>query len=138
MRVLATALVLTGALALTGCGSSDDDGKAGASATPAPEQVTTSPQAVKVGLGKIVGIAAQIKEQIADKDKATPLDEGIEPIWATIEGTVKKNDADTYIALEDAFALLEDAVSSGDATKATSGAQAVTKAVAAYLAKYPA
>lgn len=137
-RVSVLAILLTGAVLLTGCGSDDDKAASSSSSTPAPESVTTSPEAVKVGLNKIVGIAADIKAAISDKTRATTLDEGIEPIWSTIEGTVKHNDSDTYIALEDAFAVLENAVSSSNASKAAAGADAVATAVSAYLAKYPA
>ena len=135
-RAVAAAALLTAPVLLVGCssGSSKD---VGASATPAPEEVTTSPQAVRVGLQQIKSIAAQISAKISDTSAATTLDKGIEPIWSTIEGTVKKNDSDAYLALEDAFALLEDAVSSGDATKAGSGSDAVASTVSAYLAKFP-
>jgi hypothetical protein len=138
LRVPATTVLLAGAVLLTGCSSGSDTPTTAVTSSPAPEDVTTSPAAVKAGLEKIVGIAADIKAQIADKQKAKSLDEGIEPIWATIEGTVKKNDADAYLAFEDAFAVLENAVGAGDGTKAASGYDAVSKAATAYLAKFPA
>lgn len=137
-RVPAMAILLTGAVLLTGCGSSDDKATSSASSKPAPEQVTTSPEAVRTGLNKLVVIATGITAQISDKTKAADLVEGIEPVWEKIEGTVKANSSDTYIALEDAFAVLENAAQKSDATKAKAGSDAVSKAVTAYLAKYPA
>jgi hypothetical protein len=134
MRALATA-VLSTALVLTACGSGSTNGTA---STPAPEQVTTSPLAVKTGLLSIQKIAADIVATQGDATQGAKLDEGIEPIWATIEGTVKGNDQDAYIAFEDAFALLEDAARTGNAPKAQRGSTAVSTAVSAYLAKYPA
>lgn len=135
--VLSSTVLLTGALLLTGCGSDSTPG-ASASATPAPEDVTTSPAAVKTGLTQLVTISAGIQADVSDKTKATAGYASIEPIWSTIEGTVKKNDADAYLALEDAFALLKNAAENGDSTKAASGAGAVKTTVTSYLAKYPA
>jgi hypothetical protein len=135
-RVAAVAALLTAPVLLVGCSSSSNTPETQGSATPAPEEVTTSPQAVTAGLQQIKAIAAQVKAQIADKTSATKLDEGIEPVWASIEGTVKKNDSDAYLAFEDAFALLADAASSSDATKATSAVDAIDKAVTAYVTKY--
>lgn len=134
MRPLVTAL-LSSVLLLTACGSGDTKTVA---STPAPEQVTTSPLAVKTGLMSLSKIAADIDATHGDKVEGAKLDAGIEPIWATIEGTVKGNDQDAYLAFEDAFALLEDATKTGDAAKATRGAAAVSAAAGAYLAKYPA
>jgi len=138
LRVPAMTILLSGALLLTGCGSEDKTGTPAASSTPAPESRTTTAAAVATGLQQITKIAADISTSISDKAKVTTLDEGIEPVWSTIEGTVKANDSDTYIALEDAFAVLGDAVKAADATKAKAGSDAVAKAVSAYLAKYPA
>ncbi|MCU1602226.1 MAG: hypothetical protein JWO22_2935 [Frankiales bacterium] len=135
-RVAAVAALLTAPVLLAGC-SSDSSTVSAPSTTPAPEAVTTSPQAVTAGLQQIAVIATQVKAQIADSAAATKADGGIEPIWSTIEGTVKGHDADTYLAFEDAFALLEDAAKTGDATKATSAVAAIEKSVTAYTAKYP-
>jgi hypothetical protein len=136
-RVLGSTLLLSCALVLTACGGSDT-ASPGTSSSPAPEDITTSPAAVKTGLDKIVTIAADIRANVADKTKATAGYESIEPIWETIEGTVKKNDSDAYLALEDAFALLKNAAERADATLAASGSDAVSKTVTAYLAKFPA
>lgn len=135
-RVAAVAALLTAPVLLVGCSSGSSSKGASPSATPAPEEVTTSPQAVTAGLQQIEQIAKQVQAQIADKTSATKLDAGIEPVWASIEGTVKKNSSDSYLAFEDAFALLEDAAGSGDATKAGTAVTNITKAKTAYLAKY--
>ncbi|MDX6216266.1 MAG: hypothetical protein QOG99_1850 [Frankiales bacterium] len=138
-RLPATPILLAGVVLLTGCSSSSNStAPAPTSSSPAPEAVTTSAAAVQTGLNKIVGLAASIKGQIGVGSRAKSLDAGIEPIWATIEGTVKKNDSDSYLALEDAFAVLQDAVKAGDASQAAAGDDAVSKAVTAYLARFPA
>jgi hypothetical protein len=134
MRRLITALALVGALAgLVGCsGSSGSSGESDTAATTsvAPEEKRTTAAAVATGIKGIDTLAAKIGAASADAGKT--LSEGIEPLWQPIEGTVKANDADTYLAFEDNFALLE----SGDVAKAQRGAAGVKAAAAAYLAKF--
>jgi len=127
---LVTGMLLLG---LAACG--DSSGKA---TSPAPEDVRASAATVAAGLKQIETTAASIATAAAtDKSRAKDLDGQIEPVWMTIEGTVKANDPDAYITFEDNFSNLEKAADSGDATKAQSAATAVSQAVTAYLAKYP-
>src|SRR6478609_2363227 len=132
----ALVLVLTGLL-MSGC-SDDAPGSGSSSQSPAPEEITTDAATVASGLHRIKDLASSIETSISDSSRATELDGQIEPIWATIEGTVKGNDPDIYIALEDAFAVLEEAAADGDATKAASGSDAVSDAVTEYLGEYAA
>ena len=132
-------------LSLLGTACSSDskksDTSAGAaptSSSPAPEDRRSPAADVATGLDKIDSTANQMAAAAgSDKSKAKELSDQIEPVWMTIEGTVKANDPDSYIALEDAFALLEQGADQGDAAKAQQGAQSVSSTVAAYLAKYP-
>lgn len=127
--------------ALTACGGSSSTGSDTAAAasqtTPAPEEQTTTAAAVATGLATLKDVSSQIVASAADATKAGDLVEQLEPAWQPIEGTVKANDSSTYLAIEDAFALLEDAAKSGDATKASQGADGLKAAVDGYLAKYP-
>jgi hypothetical protein len=132
MRRLITALVLVGALAgLAGCSESSEGSEGSATTKAAPEEKRTTAAAVTTGIKGIDALATTIGAASADAGKT--LSEGIEPLWQPIEGTVKANDANTYLAFEDNFALLE----SGDVTKAQKGAAGVKAAAAAYLAKFP-
>jgi len=138
MRAVATAAAIS-ALVL-GCGHGTDSGTpaAGSSTSaPAPEDITTTPAAVAAGLRQIATIAGQIAAAGADKAKATGLAGQIEPAWKTIEGTVKANDKNAYLAFEDSFALLETGAEAGDTAKLQQGLAGVGKATADYLAKYP-
>ena len=54
-------------------------------------------------------------------------------MWQPIEGTVKKNEPDIYLDIEDSFQRME----SGDLANAKKGAAAMPTAVDAYLAKHP-
>ena len=118
--------------------ASDTTAVADATGTVAPEAVQAPAADVTAGLGKIVKIAAEIAVAVpSDKARAKDLVSSIEPVWSTIEGTVKANDDDAYITFEDTFALLKTAATDGDTAKAAQGAADTAKAVAAYLVKYP-
>jgi hypothetical protein len=119
------------------------------SQTPTSSQTSTSSQApeekrataaeVATGLRKIDDTAKGVASKAAaDKAGAQALDAQIEPVWKTVEGTVKANSQDGYATFEDSFGLLESAANAGDAAKAGAASTAVSKAVADYLAKYPA
>ena len=94
--------------------------------------------AVTAGLKQIQDITGQLAQAVGtDKAKAKDLNEQIEPVWQQIEGTIKSNDAESYLTFEDNFAMLGKAVENGDTAKAQQAATAVAATVATYLAKYP-
>jgi hypothetical protein len=133
-------LMVAGVVGLAGCSSG-----AGPSTTSTPP---SSPPAasgnqpvtatdVATGLRKIEHTAQEIaKVAGTDKARAVSLADEIEPAWKPIEDVVKKNDQNIYLTMEDNFAVLEKAADDGDAAAAAKGANAVSSAVQAYLAKY--
>src|SRR6266508_1393667 len=88
-----------------------------------------------LGLAAVAGCSSRPSEPSAAAAEARALIDQIEPTWQPIEGTIKANDQDAYLAMEDSFALLEKAAD-GDAGSAAKGAGTVAATVAAYLAKY--
>ena len=135
-RAVAVGLALAVGGACGGGGSSKSNGQ---TSSPAPEDQRASAVEVTAGLGKIGGIVGQVGLAAgADVKSAKQLDEGIEPEWEKIEGTIRANDKDLYIRFEDDFAALGKAAAAGDATKATQTAGDIAKAIKAYMAKYPA
>src|SRR5436305_9541088 len=135
-RAVAVGLALAVGGACGGGGSSKSNGQ---TSSPAPEDQRASAVEVAAGLGKIGGIVGQVGLAAgADAKSAKQLDEGIEPEWEKIEGTIRANDKDLYIRFEDDFAALGKAAAAGDATKATQTAADIAKAIKAYMAKYPA
>ena len=126
------AAIVLGAVA---CGSSKT--ATPAATTVAPESLRTTDAEVAKGLRTLETTAAGIASAATDKAKAAALVEAIEPAWQPIEGTVKANDSATYLAMEDAFALLEKGATEGSAATAQQGSDAVAKAVASYLAAHP-
>ena len=142
-RLLVGAVMAATGLALGACGSdSGDSGSTSASSssaattaasTAAPEDTIAPDAAVGTGLVKLKGVAAKVAAA-PDGDSAKTAAEGLEPVWQPIEGTVKKNEPDLYLDVEDSFQRLE----SGDLDNAKAGARALNTAVDAYLAKHPA
>jgi hypothetical protein len=135
--MLAAVAALAG-LAMAGCSSSSKDSSSSGSATTvAPEDLRASAAEVGAGLKHLQAIAVDVATAGNDKAKAKSLTDQIEPVWKKVEGTVKANDKDAYVSFEDNFALLEKSANSGDAAKAEQAATGVSKAVAAYLSKFP-
>lgn len=146
-RQLGVVLVAAGLVGLVACSGGGSSGAARAATSPAPaatsgpgapEEQRTSASAVASGLRKIQDVAGQIAATAgSDKAKATELADQIEPNWMPIEGTVKANDQDAYLAFEDAFTVLEDAAKNGDGAAAGKGSANVSATAQRYLAKYP-
>lgn len=129
------------AISVVGLPSCSSDGGTSAATSPtsaaaAPERSATAAE-VATNMRKIEQIAKQVAQTAsANKAEAASLDAQIEPLWKPIEGTVRLNDQDTYIAMEDGFAVLEKAADEGNAAAAATGAAGITAAVQPYLVKY--
>jgi len=136
---IAVLLIAAVALVAAGCGGSDDSSDD--TAAPAASAVAStaaaagsSAAAVAAGLQQMVATAADVATKTAtDPEAGKTAAEGLEPSWAPIEDTVKANDPDTYVDIEDAMAQLE----SGDAAKAVDGSTRIAAAITAYLAAHP-
>jgi hypothetical protein len=135
---LAAALVALSA-GLAACGGDDNGSASSASSSAATTQAAASPEdtiapdaAVGAGLVKLKGVAETVADA-PDGDESKEASEGLETVWKPIEGTVKKNEPDLYLDVEDSFERL----SSGDLDNAKQGEQDLVKAVDAYLAKHP-
>jgi hypothetical protein len=138
-RLLLVVLALALAMVAVACGDDDDTSAASATtATPAPEDLRAPADQVAAGLQQIEGIAQQAAAAVGtDQGQAKELADSIEPIWFTIEGTIKANDTNVYLDFEDAFASLSGAAEKGDTARAATAAAEVEQSVADYLAKYP-
>jgi len=122
------------------CGGDDDDSAGATTTTTAPEEARASDADVAAGLHTNTGIGDDVAAAVRASDlaKASDLVEKIEPAWSKIEGTIKANDEDTYLAFEDAFAAIGLAVKDGDTTRATSVAGDIRTTVDQYLEAHPA
>jgi hypothetical protein len=97
-----------------------------------PESRIAPDAEVTAGLGRLKRVGDKVAAA-ADGDASKAAAEGLEPVWQPIEGTVKKNEPDIYLDIEDSFQRME----SGDLDNAKRGAQSMQEAVDAYLAKHP-
>jgi ABC-type glycerol-3-phosphate transport system substrate-binding protein len=127
------------AVLLVSCGSdSKTDSSAATDGTEAeaPEGVTVPDATVTAGLTKssadITALAARVGNGATEAD----VDELFED-WEKYEGTVKANEVDTYLALEDALAAMKSAVKANDATAAKKAADDFTTSAHDYLTKHP-
>jgi hypothetical protein len=142
-------LIAAVALVAAGCGGSDDSsgdaavpaagaadstvGAGAATATEAGGAGTSSATDVAAGLAQMVTVAADAATKTAtDAAAGKTAAEGLEEHWAPIEDTVKANDPNTYVEIEDAMEQLQ----SGDIAKATDGSTRLAAATTAYLAAH--
>jgi len=132
-RTVAGAVLVS--MIFTGACSSDDGGDG--STTTAPEQKVSSDADVAAGLAKMQIKVSELLAAGPDTEKAAKADDALEPIWQTIEGTIKKNEPDIYVDIEDSMALLSAGVE-GDEDKGSQGAKDIVAAMNDYLAKHPA
>ena len=139
-------VVLTLTLAVAACGGGGAEGGGGQGGGAQEEKKVEDPYEKRVsaaevgaGLRKIEGMARDAAAKAGtDKAGAAKVNDEIHHQWEEIEGTVKANDQNAYVAYEDNFALLKSGGEKGDAAQARTAADKVSQAVNSYLAKHPA
>jgi hypothetical protein len=121
----------------TGCSSSDSKSSS-SSTTRAPEEILVADSQVVTGLASLKRLArTAATEARTDAEAAKQTADQAHEQWEDIEGRIKKNDSDAYLAFEDALSELKVGAADQNAAKIAKGATAVAAAAAAYLAKYP-
>ena len=131
---VSVALVCTSVLA--GC-SSDDDAKDTGPTTTAPEQRIASDAEVATGLAEMHTLVDDLEAAGPDTQKAAAARDAMTPVWQSIEGTVKKNEPDIYVDIEDSMSLLSSSVE-GDEEKGATGIADIRRSMDDYLGKHPA
>jgi hypothetical protein len=141
-RLASVAALIALSAGLAACGGDDNDTSSASSAATSgaattqeaasPEDTIAPDAQVGAGLVALKGVAEKVADA-SDGDQSKEAAEGLETVWQPIEGTVKKNEPDLYLDIEDSFERL----SSGDLANAKKGEQALGEAVDAYLAKHP-
>lgn len=103
--------------------------------TEAAEQ-TVSENTVTEGLKTIERAASEIAEYAGeDKERAQAELTAIQPVWSLIEHTLRANDNDAYVAIEEAIGGLEAATNADDADQADSALKALGEASKSYSPK---
>jgi hypothetical protein len=137
-RLRRLALILptfvVGAAIVSACSSSSTS--SGTSPTSkAPEQIIVSNAKVTAGLGAMKVLFAQAAAAPGTHSRASDLPAKLENQWKQIEGTVKKNDPDAYLRVEEALAAIDAAVK--DNAGGSTAARNFSAAADGYLAKFP-
>ncbi len=126
---------------VSACGD-DSDGSDGSAATTgasgtAPEDVIVSDSEVTAGLNTSIedmqALAAGVAGGSATDAQFEELHEG----WESYEGTVKQNNVEAYLGLEDALAAMQRAITDEDAEAAQAAADDFEADANAYLAERP-
>lgn len=133
-----TGVVLAVALAsvLGGCSSDDGATTADGVTTTTPEDRISTDAEVAAGLAEMQSSVDEIEAAGPDTLRAAAADDALEPVWQRIEGTIKKNEPDVYLEIEDSMSLLAAGVE-GDEDKGTRGAEDMTAAIVRYLERHP-
>jgi hypothetical protein len=129
----------------TGCRTAHSGPEAQAAALPAAsaggpmtaDDMRVDDAEVTDGLTQLTAIVNEMADSIGSDAAAREAQDRIEPVWSSIEGTVKANEPDTYVRLEDEFALIQKTVSPTDPVKARAAADAVVQAADGYLDRHP-
>lgn len=133
-------LVLAGALGISSCGSDEKQatettaGSEGSAVD--PEDVIVDDAVVTRGLTELPATIASAIGAIGTPDAKAKLD-AIEAEWFSFEGTVRSNDPDLYLAIEDQLSPLQAQIADGDTATATATATTLSGLFAQYLAKFP-
>lgn len=103
------------------------------------EDVLADPAEVREGLGVLKGLVTEIAGKLgSDRDRAREAAAELRPVWESIEGRVKAEDAATHQSLEERFVEISAATERKDEAAAKAAAGGVVAAADAYLATHPA
>ena len=134
-------LSLMATLAFTACGSDDKQTSSttagtAAATTTSPEDVIVPDSVVTAGLTNLPTTIAAAIAAIGTPEAKAKL-AMIEQEWAGFEGTVRQNDTDLYLAIEDQLTPLQRQIEAGDSATAKTTAEALNGLFDQYKAKYP-
>jgi len=120
------------ASAATGAESSEEEGEEGT------EQYVIVPDSeVTAGLGELQRMGAAVVVAATAGDAKTADVDSMYEKWGTFEGTIKQNEVELYLTLEDSLAGLRAAAEKNDGAAAKTAMASFTEASDAYLAKHP-
>jgi len=129
---------------VSACGDDSGSGSGSGSADPtessgdtSPEDVIAPDSAVTAGLNQSITDMHALAEGVANGTATDAQFEEVHKGWESIEGTVKKNNPEAYLGLEDALAAMQKAISDKDAAAAKQAASDFEADATAYLAEHP-
>ena len=135
--VRATLGVVLAATALAACGSSGGS-SASTPSTTSPEEKIVPAAEVTAGLAAVRTFAQGLPAALAaDQSQARKDVDGMYEKWFTFEGTVRKNDQDLYLTMEDGLGGMKIGVQEHKPDRVTRGLSDFETAADAYLKKHP-
>lgn len=139
LSITAVSLLGISALGLTSCGSDEKKSETTSGlAEPAgdPEEQIVDDSLVTAGLNKLPSTIDSAIAAIGTPDAKAKLDL-IEAEWFSFEGTIRFNDRDLYLAIEDELSPLQTQIGDGDTEAAQTTATDLNDLFSQYLAKHP-
>jgi hypothetical protein len=134
--VRASLAALLAVAALAACGSSGGS-SASTPSTTSPEEKIVPAAEVTAGLAAVRAIAQGLPAGLAaDQAKARKDVDDMYAKWFTFEGTVRKNDQDLYLTMEDGLGGMKIGVQENKPDRVTRGLSDFEQAADAYLKKY--
>jgi hypothetical protein len=135
-RSAVVAMCAFAAMWLTSCGADSPSGESGASGT-TPEQHFASGAAVTAGLNHMISTASELEAAVAVGATVGDAQAQLEVDWQQVEGTVRQNEPDIYLHVEDALGGFDAAARGGNASETTRFAVDLASAIRGYLTKHP-
>lgn len=134
-RITIGAIALLAAVGVTACSSSDSSTD---TTTAAAEYKLVPAAQVTAGLAEVRTIAQSLAAARAESDtKGRAELERMYTKWFTFEGTVRKNDQDLYLQMEDGLGGMKVGVQGNKPDRIASGLAEFEAGADAYLAKHP-
>jgi hypothetical protein len=121
----------------SGSSSADSTGAANTESGESPEEVIVPDSQVTAGLNQMITDMSTLAAGVADGTATSAQSDAVHTVWASFEGTVKQNNVDGYLAIEDALGAMQKAVSDKDAAAAKQASDDLETAANAYLAEHP-
>jgi hypothetical protein len=135
--VRAALAVLLAAGTLAACGSSGGSSATTPSTTSPEEKVVPAAQ-VTAGLADVRAIATGLPAGLASNPAQARTDvDRMYAKWFTFEGTVRKNDQNLYLTMEDGLSGMKIGVQGNKPDRVTRGLADFQQAADAYLKKHP-
>jgi len=147
-RTLIVAGALTVPLGLASCGSdssSSEPASSDSAESSEPSESSEESEAYEIvpdsevtaGLAALGEMGAAVAAATAAGKGSTDDVDAMFEKWATFEGTIKQNEVELYLTMEDSLANLRSAAGDNDGAAATAAMAALSEASAAYLALHP-
>jgi hypothetical protein len=102
-----------------------------------PEQHLATSAAVTAGLNHMISTASELEAAVAVGARVDDARAQLEVDWQQVGTTVRQNEPDTYLDVEDALGGIDSSARDGNAPQTTRFAVDLASAIRGYLMKHP-